>query len=179
MLSLEKPRLWIVAGPNGSGKSTLYGRTDIKDFGRSVWIINPDILTKHIAEQEHLALDTANRETLNRIQKWLRISVRTYKTVGVETVLSTTKYRTLVRLAKSHGFEIRFLYVTLKTASMNIERVRNRVKEGGHNVLLKRLSSVEKGHSNNCHGFLTKRTSRSSTTTPQKNQSLWARKKMA
>lgn len=134
MLSLEKPRLWIVAGPNGSGKSTLYGRTDIKDFGRSVWIINPDILTKHIAEQEHLALDTANRETLNRIQKWLRISVRTYKTVGVETVLSTTKYRTLVRLAKSHGFEIRFLYVTLKTASMNIERVRNRVKEGGHNV---------------------------------------------
>ncbi len=134
MLSLEKPRLWIVAGPNGSGKSTLYGRTDIKDFGRSVWIINPDILTEHIAKQEHLASDTANRETLDRIQKWLRISVRTYKTVGVETVLSTPKYRRLVRLAKSHGFEIRLLYVALQTERMNIERVRNRVKEGGHNV---------------------------------------------
>ena len=123
MLSLEKPRLWIVAGPNGSGKSTLYGRTDIKDFGRSVWIINPDILTAHIAEQEHLPLREANGETLDRIQTWLRISVRTYKTVGVETVLSTTKYRRLVHLAKAHGFEIRLLYVTLKTAKMNIKRV--------------------------------------------------------
>jgi len=139
MLSLEKPRLWIVAGPNGSGKSTLYGRTDIKDFGRSVWIINPDILTAHIAKQEHLPLRSANGETLDRIQAWLRISIRTYKTVGVETVLSTPKYRRLVRLAKAHDFEIRLLYVTLKTATMNIERVRNRVKEGGHDVPVKKI----------------------------------------
>jgi len=132
--ALEKPRLWIVAGPNGSGKSTLYGRTDIKDFGRSVWIINPDILTAHIAKREGLALLTANAETLDRIHAWLRISIRTYKTVGVETVLSTAKYRRLVRLAKAHGFEIRLLYVTLRTAEMNIERVRTRVREGGHDV---------------------------------------------
>ena len=38
----ERPILWIVAGPNGSGKSTLYDQTDIEDFGKSVWIINPD-----------------------------------------------------------------------------------------------------------------------------------------
>jgi len=139
MLSLEKPRLWIVAGPNGSGKSTLYGRTDIKDFGRSVWIINPDILTAHIAKQERLPLRRANGETLDRIQAWLRISIRTYKTVGVETVLSTAKYRRLVHLAKAHGFEIRLLYVTLKTAQMNIERVRNRVREGGHSVPIKKI----------------------------------------
>lgn len=49
---LEPPRLWIVAGPNGSGKSTLYDSTDIEGFGRSVWIINPDILAAHISEQE-------------------------------------------------------------------------------------------------------------------------------
>ena len=134
MISLEKPRLWIVAGPNGSGKSTLYGRTDIKDFGRSVWIINPDILTAHIASKERIAFQEANIETLNRIQKWLRISIRTYKTVGVETVLSTPKYRRLVKLAKAHGFEIRLLYVTLETAEMNIKRVQSRVKKGGHGV---------------------------------------------
>jgi predicted ABC-type ATPase len=139
MFSLEKPRLWIVAGPNGSGKSTLYGRTDIKDFGRSVWIINPDILTSHIAAQERLGVRKANIETLNRIQKWLKISVRTYKTIGVETVLSTSKYRRLVRLAKQHGFEIRLLYVTLRTADLNIERVKNRVKDGGHSVPIKKI----------------------------------------
>ena len=139
MTSLEKPSLWIVAGPNGSGKSTLYGRTDIKDFGRSVWIINPDILTSHIAKREHLSLRKANGETLDRIHAWLRISISTYKTVGVETVLSTTKYRRLVRLAKAHGFEIRLLYVTLKTAQMNIKRVQSRIRRGGHSVPIKKI----------------------------------------
>ncbi len=141
MPPLEKPRLWIVAGPNGSGKSTLYGRTDIKDFGRSVWIINPDILTAHIARQERLPLAKANAETLDRIHAWLRISIRTYKTVGVETVLSTPKYRRLVRSAKAHGFEFSLLYVTLRTADLNIERVRARVKAGGHDVPAEKIVS--------------------------------------
>ncbi|HEX4028577.1 MAG TPA: AAA family ATPase [Rhizomicrobium sp.] len=139
MLSLEKPRLWIVAGPNGSGKSTLYGRTDIKDFGRSVWIINPDILTSHIAKRERINLHKANIETLNRIKKWLNISIRTYKTIGVETVLSTSKYRSLVEHAKAHGFEIRLLYVTLRTAGLNIKRVKSRVRKGGHGVPIKKI----------------------------------------
>lgn len=52
--------------------------------------------------------------------EWLRISIRTYKTIGVETVLSTDKYRKLVLMAKSHGFEIRLLYVTLRTVGLNI-----------------------------------------------------------
>jgi predicted ABC-type ATPase len=36
--------LVIVAGPNGSGKSSVYQDADIEAFGRSVWIINPDLL---------------------------------------------------------------------------------------------------------------------------------------
>ena len=48
----SRPKLWIVAGPNGSGKSTLYDTTLIDDFGRSVWIINPDLLTQRIIDQE-------------------------------------------------------------------------------------------------------------------------------
>lgn len=107
--AVEKPKLWIVAGPNGSGKTTLYGRTDIEDFGRSVWIINPDLLTAQIAAKERLTQRKANIETLNRINRWLHASVRAYKTIGVETVLSTPKYRPLVRQAKKLGFEIRLL----------------------------------------------------------------------
>ena len=131
---LEPPRLWIVAGPNGSGKSTLYDSTDIEGFGRSVWIINPDILAEHIGEQERIPLLEANAEALDRIKDWLRASVRAHQTVGVETVLSTPKYRRLVRMAKSFGFEIRLLYVTLNSADLNVERVRLRVAKGGHAV---------------------------------------------
>jgi len=131
---LETPRFWIVAGPNGSGKSTLYDRTDIEGFGSSVWIINPDVLTEHVREQERFSSSDANIEALNRIWAWLRASIRAHHTVGVETVLSTPKYRRLVRAAKSYGFEIRLLYVTLDSADLNVERVRLRVAKGGHGV---------------------------------------------
>ena len=73
--------------------------------------------------------------------EWLRISIRTYKTIGVETVLSTDKYRKLVLMAKSHGFEIRLLYVTLRTVGLNIARVKARVKKGGHKVPIKKIKS--------------------------------------
>jgi predicted ABC-type ATPase len=130
----DKPVFWIVAGPNGSGKSTLYNATDIEGFGRSVWIINPDALADRIHKQEKLGLLEANGEALDRIQAWLKASIRAHQTIGVETVLSTPKYRRLVRLAQSFGFEIRLLYVLLDSADMNVERVRLRVLMGGHSV---------------------------------------------
>jgi predicted ABC-type ATPase len=128
------PRLWIVAGPNGSGKSTLYDQTDIEGFGQSVWIINPDVLSATIARQEKVALIDANLAAVERIEKWLRASVDTYQTIGVETVLSTGKYRDLVQVAKQRGFELRLLYVMLRTVEQNIARVRLRVAKGGHAV---------------------------------------------
>jgi len=112
----------------------MYDRTDIAGFGRSVWIINPDLLAAHISDQEAVDLPQANGEALTRIMKWLRASIKAHQTVGVETVLSTSKYRKLVRLAKSFGFDIHLLYVTLDSPQRNIERVRLRVAKGGHRV---------------------------------------------
>ena len=128
------PRLWIVAGPNGSGKSTLYDSTLIEDFGRAVWIINPDLLTRRLMEQEGLERDPANLAAVQRIMDWLKASIRTHQTVGVETVLSTPKYRDLVDAAKASGFEVRLIYVMLRTPEMNVDRVRLRVRRDGHDV---------------------------------------------
>ena len=101
MTATERPTLWIVAGPNGSGKSSLYGNTDIEAFDQSVWIINPDLLTLRIQEVEGLALQDANLEAVKRIEAWLEASIRAHQTVGVETVLSTDKYRRLVAEARA------------------------------------------------------------------------------
>jgi predicted ABC-type ATPase len=131
---LDRPKLWIVAGPNGSGKSSMYANTDIEDFGGSVWIINPDVLSERIRQNESLSLRAANLEAVIRISSWLEASIAAHQTVGVETVLSTNKYRTLVLAAKARGFEVRLIYVLLRSAELNIERVRLRVAKGGHNV---------------------------------------------
>jgi predicted ABC-type ATPase len=132
--SAEPPVFLIVAGPNGSGKSSVYQDADVEAFGRSVWIINPDLLSVRISEGEGLALPAANLEAVRRIEAWLEASINAHQTVGVETVLSTPKYRRLVDRAKQLGFEVRLIYVLLDSPQRNIERVRLRVKKGGHAV---------------------------------------------
>jgi predicted ABC-type ATPase len=131
---VDRPKLWIVAGPNGSGKSSLYSNGDIEDFGGSVWIINPDLLSARIEQVEKLDLRAANLEAVKRIYSWLEASIAAHQTVGVETVLSTDKYRQLVLSAKARSFEVRLIYVLLRSAELNIERVKMRVAKGGHDV---------------------------------------------
>lgn len=130
----DKPILWIVAGPNGSGKSSLYNRTDIEGWGGSVWIINPDLLTAKIVESEGLELRAANLAAVQRVEAWLRTSIDAYQTIGVETVLSSSKYRPLVQAAKERGFEVRMIYVVLDSGELQLRRIRQRVADGGHDV---------------------------------------------
>lgn len=129
------PELWIVAGPNGSGKSSAYTDVDIEEAaGRSVWIINPDLLTERIVGSEGLTLEDANKQAVIRIERWLEASIEAHQTVGVETVLSTGKYRRLVELSQRRGFRMRLIYVLLDRPERNIERVRLRTLKGGHDV---------------------------------------------
>ena len=135
------PRLWIVAGPNGCGKSTAYGRSDLSEFDGSVWIINPDLLTKRLQIQENLEPDEANLAAVTRIEAWLDASIDVHQTIGVETVLSTPKYRRLVRKAKQRGFEVRFIYVYVDTLERQLERIRLRVAKGGHDVPIDKVEA--------------------------------------
>lgn len=137
----SRPRLWIVAGPNGCGKSTLYGNSEISQLDGSVWIINPDILTATLQEREGLQGGEANLQAVKRIEQWLRKSIEVYQTIGVETVLSTGKYRKLVRLAKRKGFEIRLIYAIVESVELQLERIKLRVAKGGHDVPADKVAS--------------------------------------
>jgi len=133
--------LLIVAGPNGSGKTTVFQSTIAEDIGRAVWIINPDLLAARIRAIESLRLRDANLEAVRRIERWLKASVDAHQTIGVETVLSTPKYRKLVRAAKQRRFEIVLVYVMLKSPHLNVARVKLRVRKGGHSVPIKKILS--------------------------------------
>jgi predicted ABC-type ATPase len=140
-LKHERPVLVIIAGPNGSGKSSAYRNTEFELEGRTIWIVNPDILALRISETEHRDLIDANLEAVQRIERWLETSIDVHKSVGVETVLSTDKYRRLVTKAKARGMAIWLIYVVLDTVERNIERVRLRVEKGGHDVPVDKIRS--------------------------------------
>lgn len=130
----EQPVFLIVAGPNGSGKSSVYRDADLEWDGRSVWIVNPDLLAARIRDVEALPLREANLAAVVRIEAWLEASITVHKTIGVETVLSTDKYRRLVAKAKELGFLIWIVYVVLDSPERSIERIKLRVAKGGHHV---------------------------------------------
>lgn len=132
--SADQPVLLIIRGPNGSGKSSAYQDTDLEAAGRSVWIVNPDLLTVRLRDTEGLPLRKATLAAVIRIEAWLDASIDVHKSVGVETVLSTGKYRRLVAKAKDLGFDFWFIYVVLDSVERNIERVSLRAAKGGHNV---------------------------------------------
>jgi predicted ABC-type ATPase len=132
--SPDRPIFWIFGGPNGSGKSSAYSDTSFQADGQTIWIVNPDLLAARIQKIEGLELQPANYAAVMRIEAWLEASIDTHKSVGVETVLSTKKYRRLVIKAKKLGFEIRLAYVILNSPDLNVERVRLRVAKGGHDV---------------------------------------------
>ena len=137
----DRPKFLIVAGPNGSGKTTVFQSTIVQDIGRTVWIINPDLLAARIRTVELLGAREANLEAVRRIEKWLKTSISAHQTIGVETVLSTPKYRKLVRAAKKKRFEIVLVYVLLNSPRLNVARVALRVKKGGHAVPVNKILS--------------------------------------
>jgi len=129
-----QPQFWIFAGPNGSGKSTFYSGADPEVGSRPFWIVNPDLLTLSIQKREGLSLDDANLAAVQRLEAWLQATIDVHCSIGVETVLSTPKYRRLVTHAKTRGFLVRLIYVVLDSPERNIERVHARVERGGHAV---------------------------------------------
>lgn len=130
----DPPVFWIFAGPNGSGKSTAYSAGRLEDEISRLWIVNPDLLTATIREAEGHDLAAANLAAVTRMEAWLEATLSVHRSVGVETVLSTEKYRRLVEKARSLGFSVRLTYVLLNSPELNVERVRYRVLKGGHDV---------------------------------------------
>lgn len=109
--------------------------------GRAFRIINPDFLAKRLEDVESVFGTDAGLEAVRRIEAWLETSILAGHSVGVETVLSTGKYRRLVDKAKSLGFEVQLIYVMLASLELNVERVALRVRRGGHAVPEEKIRS--------------------------------------
>lgn len=134
LAEIEQPHFLIIAGPNGSGKSSAYHASVAEVAGRSFRIINPDLFASRLVASEGLPSGAANLEAVRRIEVWLETSILAGHTVGVETVLSTDKYRRLVDLAHREQYRVQLIYVILDDPRRNVERVAIRVRRGGHDV---------------------------------------------
>jgi len=121
-------RLYILAGANGSGKSTI---SKVLLPVEGVVYVNPDDIAREMnSDDPPAAKIAAGRETLRRINDLLSSGM----SFAVESTLSGNAYVDMIERAKSAGYEVTIAYVFVDTADVCLERIRVRVKNGGHDV---------------------------------------------
>lgn len=123
----------VFAGPNGSGKSTTIDKFVSMNNLENVPFINADnianLLFSHIEDYNTRNLAAAKYAEAKRHEL-----LENGESFIFETVLSTERNINFLKLAKEKGAKIYGVYVLTRDPSINVERVKLRVKSGGHGV---------------------------------------------
>ena len=128
----QAPRLYVLAGVNGAGKSSIGGAM-IRASGADYF--NPDeAAQKLIAANPGLDQVKANAAAWHEGRRLLERAILEHKDFAFETTLGGSTMPRLLADAAAQGFEVRIWYVGLASPDLYIERVRNRVQAGGHDI---------------------------------------------
>jgi predicted ABC-type ATPase len=125
----DAPFLLVLAGPNGSGKTTLteYLLEAGIDFGD---YINPDriALTLDLPEPER----SRQAQAIADFQRDRCLSGG--ESFSFETVMSHPSKVQLMIRADDAGYDVTLFFVCTSDPEINVRRVANRVRQGGHDV---------------------------------------------
>ena len=126
------PRIYVLAGVNGAGKSSVGGAA-VRACGAQYY--NPDEAAR-VAKQTNPALtqSEANALAWHTGRAMLERSIEERTDFAFETTLGANTLTELLIQAARSGFEVHVWYAGLESPEQHIERVRARVKRGGHDI---------------------------------------------
>ncbi len=119
----------MFAGPNGSGKSSLKRKLEELggDFG--LWL-NADEIARDLPGDEAIRV----REAQRQVQEAREAALASRRDYSFETVMSHPSHIDHLRRARAAGYTVTLIYVALDNPLINLDQVRNRVADGGHDV---------------------------------------------
>ena len=122
-------RILMIAGPNGAGKTTTFSRQmktkQIYEF------INADEIAQAIAPQHP---ESVSLQASKLMIKRLRELLSEGKNFAFETTGAALTYRNYLKQAQENGYLVTCVYLRLLNPEQAIDRVLQRVKQGGHHV---------------------------------------------
>jgi predicted ABC-type ATPase len=125
-------RIYVLAGVNGAGKSSVGGAA-IRAFGGDYY--NPDEAARMLlAARPDLDPTQANAAAWQQGKRLLERAIDERLDFAFETTLGASTMPRLLDHAAAQGLEVRIWYVGLATVELHIERVRQRVRGGGHDI---------------------------------------------
>ena len=127
---MQHPNLYIIAGPNGAGKTTASYHL-LPEVLHCPNFVNADEIARGLSPfaPETVAVQ-AGRIMLKRIEELLPQRVD----FAIETTLSTRSYVQLVHRAQALGYKVHLIFFFLENEEQAIQRVAQRVSNGGHNI---------------------------------------------
>ena len=128
-MGIEK-RILIIAGPNGAGK-TVFATEFLPNEANCPTFINADMIAAGISPfRPHAASVGAGKLMLNMMREY----VKRGESFAFETTLSGRGYVRAIPHWQELGYWVELFFLRLGTPEMAIERVKQRVSEGGHDV---------------------------------------------
>jgi predicted ABC-type ATPase len=95
--------------------------------------VNSDEIAKGLSPF-NASTTTVAVEASRIMYKRIRELIEVAETFALETTLASRSIAKLIKNAQSKGYSVTLLYFWLNTPDLAVERVKNRVAVGGHNV---------------------------------------------
>lgn len=119
----------VLGGTNGSGKSTIYEEAVRPQIEGE--FVNADILARRISPD---APEAASLRAGKQVVARLRSLIAARHSFVHETTLSSHQSLQVMRQARTAGYHVGLIFVVLHNVELNILRVRERVRMGGHSI---------------------------------------------
>jgi predicted ABC-type ATPase len=127
---IREQRIIIIAGSNGAGKTTFAREFLPKEVGCPVFV-NADLIAAGLSPFEPAtATIRAGRVMIEEIET----HVRKKRRFAFETTLSGRRYARMIPRWQELNYRIKLVFLYLKDVKIAIERIRARVRHGGHDV---------------------------------------------
>ena len=127
-MSIKK--IIVIAGPNGAGKTT-FARAFLPEEANCPRFINADLIAAGLSPfaPEAAAL-RAGRLMLQEIDA----CVAHGESFAFETTLSGLIYLRHITAWRAAGYHVSLFFLSLPSAELAVSRVRERVRQGGHDI---------------------------------------------
>lgn len=125
------PVLYLLAGPNGTGKTTFYTTAlEIGIISNDLAFINVDLITKSLGAYSFENFARASEIYRDRVRQHLDKQ----EDFMIESNLADSRDYDWILNMKKYGYHVVLYYLSTDDVEINIERVKRRVAEGGHNI---------------------------------------------
>lgn len=127
---MNEKKVVIIAGPNGAGKTT-FAKSYLVAEGNCPQFINADLIAAGLSPfaPETAAL-WAGRLMLEKIAQCEQLG----ESFAIETTLAGRSYLPKIRRWRISGYRVELLFLMLRDVETAIDRVAERVRQGGHNI---------------------------------------------